>query len=166
MRSVAAAFVLFIAFAGGCAPPILFASAGLSAVEEGTSAFIRGELRAARNVPLPTALQAAKDSLEELGFTIKNTGTRGSYAFVIARDADNRPVTVRLLGPTPVITKIKVRIGVFGDGAVSQLLMDRILARMPSSPPAGPPVPPPAAPPADRRTPAPPPSPGDAARMP
>lgn len=164
MRWVAAMFVLCLAFAGGCAPPVLMASAGLNAVEEGTAAFIRSEMRTARNVPIDMAWQATIDALEELGYAVKNSGMRERYAFVIARDAGDTPVTVRLHAPTPVLTKIKVRIGVFGDGAISQVIMDRILARLPTTPPAGP-APPHASPATPRPPHAPPPDAGDPERQ-
>src|SRR5690606_34827844 len=81
------------------------------------------------------------EALAELQLPIANEQLFDDYGFIIARDLDDRAVAVRLEAATPVLTKIKIRIGTWGDQAISQLLMDRILVRLPKHPAEGPPEP-------------------------
>ena len=64
-------------------------------------------------------------------------------ATILARDADDKRVTIKLKAQNEQMTEISIRIGTFGDETKSQMIYDRIRQNLKA---AAPPVPPAAAP--------------------
>jgi hypothetical protein len=128
LRALAALSLLGV---GGCAaPPVVMASAGSSAFELGASAWITGKLEAAEPHAMPDVHRAAEDVLHELGFI----GVRGRLyevtGWVHARSLDGRTVRIRMQRTTRGLTKLSVRVGVFGDQSVSVLIHQRIVEKL------------------------------------
>ncbi len=142
-----------------CAPPVLFANAGVSLAEAGTSAFIEGELRAARKQPLEDVHRAYEGALLRLNFPIVRQMVEENYVFISADQVNQDEIQVRLTRHSPTVTAIRIRVGVFGDQAIARLIMEEAESGAPdgSAPPAPEPVitPPREAPPRPEQIPAP-----------
>lgn len=124
-------FVVIAAVLGGCfAPPVMLASAGLSAAQEGATAYARGRLSTAHPAPLPAVWDATIDALEDYEFTIRRQRVSDRLGYVIARDLSDRKITIELHARTPRVTKVRIRVGFWGDPAISRLIMDGITSRL------------------------------------
>lgn len=121
--------------AGGCAAPLLATGAGLSAFQAGGSAYIRGELESAEVVEMHTLFQLVQDVLvEEFAFEIAVARAGDNYAFIHTKETQGRMIRVNLERKSPVVTKINVRVGLFGDQPMSRLILGGIQAHIPAPP--------------------------------
>jgi hypothetical protein len=134
-RSAALVAPAIVCLAGSCAAPVVVASAAAPALQAGTAAFINGELEAAEIAPIETVYEASLSALKDLQFQIfyERPGDRTAYIF--AHESAGVKITVFLEHKSPVVTKINIRIGVFGDQAISRLILGEIQARCPALPP-------------------------------
>jgi hypothetical protein len=138
---------------GGCAAPVVIASAGTSALQAGTSAYINGELDSAQIAPMATVYAAALDALSDLQFPLSSSRMISSRAGINAQEVNGRSIRIELTAKSPVVTKINIRVGLVGDQAVSRLLLAEIQARCPAVPTPSPPDEPPPKPPPPKATP-------------
>jgi hypothetical protein len=107
-----------------CAPPLMIANAGMSLAEAGTSAFIEGELRSARKCTIDIAAAAYEQAVLRLGFTINRTLRENDYVYISADQLRGEDIEIRLVQNTPVVTTIRIRVGVLGDQAIARLIME------------------------------------------
>jgi hypothetical protein len=113
------------AVTGGCLAVAAGAAAGA-----GTYAYVTGELSTVQEVPLDRAWSAAKSTVNDLQFTIKEEAKDALQARLISQQADQTEVKILLDAQGDKVTKIRVRIGVFGDEATSRLILDKIKAKL------------------------------------
>ena len=106
--------------AQGC---VLIAAAGAGA---GTIAYIKGEFSAMEAKKLDTAYNATKKALTQLKLSITKDNKDATSATIVARDAEDKKITVRLTEAGDNITKISIRIGVFGDKTKSEQIYQQI----------------------------------------
>ena len=143
VRAAAAALGLAVVDAG-CTPPIVL-TAGHTMAQAGTSAFIRGELVSARQADLETAWAATLDALDELRFDLQvvrhpdEPERQGRSAYVAAGDRGGPRIRIKLERASEAVTRIKIRVDILGDQALSRLILSRIDARLPPPPDVGPP---------------------------
>jgi hypothetical protein len=121
----AARFALLgtLSVAGGCAAPVIVATAGLTAVEAGTSAYIRGVLEAAERASLDEMWVAATRMFENLQYKVVQANRYDNYCYMAARAENGSSITVRLERSSPMVTNINIRVGLLGDQSLSQLLL-------------------------------------------
>jgi hypothetical protein len=126
-----AAATALAAIAGCAAPPVIIASAGLTAFQEGSTAFIRGELESADAIPLSILYQAALDSMTDLQFRMVSSNLTPRTGRIQALETGGRSVRIDLEKKSPLVTKLNIRVGVFGDQAVARLIQQSIAKRLP-----------------------------------
>jgi hypothetical protein len=122
---------------GGCVgfPPLFAASAGLSAVQAGTSAYIGGELESSEVVEMNTLFQIVQEVMvEELGFEITRARTGDNLAYIQTRETQGRRIRITLERKSPIVTKFNIRVGLFGDQSMSRLILGAIQSRLPAPP--------------------------------
>jgi hypothetical protein len=139
----------------GCLAVALSAASGAA-----TAGYLyyKGSLYHNFTAGLSDTLAAVHTGLTELQMPIlsEEPGTQG--AFVLSRTADGTNVRIHLdtipsrIQAEGVVTRVSVRVGTFGDEAVSSRILDQVARHLVTPPLAGPPVaspsgPPPAAPP-------------------
>ncbi|MFN0134039.1 MAG: DUF3568 family protein [Phycisphaerales bacterium] len=117
---------------GGCATPVIIATAGMSALQAGTAAYIDGRLQAAHVVSLGDAYAAASAALVDLKFNILSSKVREGSALIAAAEDDGRGIEVSLSRRTARVTKVSIRVGLFGDQSVSRLLLAQYEGRLPA----------------------------------
>ena len=93
----------------------------------------------------PTVETALRSAMDDLRIRPSPSRHDAGSVSVEGTTADNRRVVVTLM-PTPVSTRVKARIGWFGDEPLSRALMDRLAIRLGALPPSAVEVKPPAAP--------------------
>lgn len=132
------AFGALCAMLGGCAaafPPLFVTSAGVSAVQAGTSAYIGGELESAEVTEMHALFDVIQEVLvEELGFEITAARSGENLAYVHARETHGRRIRISLERKSPIVTKINIRVGAFGDPPMSRLVLGAIQSRLPAPP--------------------------------
>lgn len=107
----------------GC---FLAAVGAAGAAGAGTVAYIRGELDATVDGPYDSVITAADSALERLQFA-KVSETRDAFtAEIVARTADDKKVEVKVAREAARLTKVTIRIGVFGDEEKSRAVLDRM----------------------------------------
>lgn len=143
-RGLAATWAIVTLSAVGCVPvpdPVL--SAGLSAAQAGTSAFIQGELRAVVRAHIREVYDATLLAMGEMGlrFEVRQADFRDGSAVVTCRETagqerggNDRVVEIIVRKSSPAVTTISIQVGTFGDQPLSRLVLDEIQRRIPDQP--------------------------------
>lgn len=92
----------------------------------GSVAYIRGDLEAVEAKKLDTVYDATKKALEQLELSISKDAKDAMSAEIIARDSQDKKITVKLAAATEDSTKLSIRFGVFGDETKSRMVYDQI----------------------------------------
>lgn len=125
LRVLAAASLLGAAvFTSGC---VAIAAAG--AATAGV-VWVRGALETHVERDLTRVHRATQEAMKELEFPIFTDRKSGVDAEVVARTALDKKITVVLRQVTPNTTKITIRVGLVGDEAMSNTILERIRARL------------------------------------
>jgi hypothetical protein len=103
----------------GC--PAVVAGAGAGA---GVYVYMKGELKRTYRSPLETVLAASKESLATLKMSVTETQREGFMTIIKARQADDKPVTVKITSLSDTLTEVSVRAGSVGvwDKQVAELV--------------------------------------------
>jgi hypothetical protein len=124
-RTLAALLMLApIAWTTGC---IAVAAAGAGA---GTVAYIRGELEGSLNASVDAADRAANRAAEQLRFAKINEGSDALSRIITLRTAEDKKIEVRLTHTSDTITRVRIRVGLFGDEPLSRLVLEKIQANL------------------------------------
>lgn len=112
---------------------LAFSSSGCLAVAvgagaAGTVAYMRGDLEAEEPYGIEQTYAASREAVDELGLHIieGESGEDALTARVTARDSSDKKVVVRLKAITSNATKVKVRVGTFGDEAKTRRIYSTI----------------------------------------
>lgn len=116
---VALALGTVATFQTGCVAVAVGAGAG-------AVAYIRGELSGDVAYGMKRTLAASNEAVQELGFAKVSERSDALTGTIVARTADDKKVEIRLERLTDTTTKVKIRVGVFGDQAISMQVWDRI----------------------------------------
>lgn len=109
--------------APGCLTPFDFAAnAGLGLAQAGTSSFIQGTLQAAVDRPMEQVLEASKRALTKLGYESTRHDLSDFYAQLQSNQSDGSTIVIKLKKSSPKVTGVSIRVGVWGDNAVSRLI--------------------------------------------
>ncbi|MCC6661175.1 MAG: DUF3568 family protein [Phycisphaerales bacterium] len=134
MRILAGLFMLLPVLCGGCAGPLLLpagmsaleaSTMGLNALEGGSAVWSRRTLASDEAAAFADAITAADRAINRLEFTRGQTLIEDGTAEFNVRDRD-KDITIRLTSRTPRVTKIKIRVGLFGDQSLSLLILNAI----------------------------------------
>jgi len=105
---------------GGCIAVVAGAGAA------GTVAYLKGDLEATESRRLDEVHAATLKAVEELGLKVTQDTKDALSATVVARDAQDKKVTITLRATTEQTTKLSIRVGVFGSEAKSRLIYQKI----------------------------------------
>ncbi|MHC4947424.1 MAG: DUF3568 family protein [Planctomycetota bacterium] len=108
----------------GCAAVVV---AGAAA---GGVAYAKGDLEATVEAPPDVAVEATKQVFEDMGFRNIMGEASAADGWAKATTARDRDVNVNLMKRTEDTSAIKIRVSVFGDESMSDLLLARIRERI------------------------------------
>jgi hypothetical protein len=111
-----------LVLASGCAVVVAGAAGA------GTVAYIRGELDATLNERYDRVISASNDAVEKLELARISEAKDVFSAVIIARTAEDKKVRIKLTKEGEKMTKVQIRIGIFGDEEKSRAILDRINA--------------------------------------
>ena len=97
---------------------------GGAAAGAGSVAYVMGDLETTEEVSLETAWQAAHVAATDLELTELSGDMNGLSARVVARTTQDEKVTISLEPRGQMITKVSIRVGVFGDESKSMRVLD------------------------------------------
>jgi hypothetical protein len=124
-RSLIAVIICVSAWLGyGCTALVVGGAAGAGAV-----AYVRGELTAVEDVSLDQAWSAAKQAMSDLEFSVTSAEKDAFDGKLIARGASDKKIVVKLERQSDAVTEIRIRVGTFGDEAMSREILEKIKKR-------------------------------------
>jgi hypothetical protein len=140
-RVVLAAWVVSLGTAGSCTAPVFVVTAGLSVAQLGTAAYANGALKSATIVSADEAVAAAEAAIAGLELSLIRKTVSGRKTLILSEEMGGRNVSIEIIKKTERFCTITIRVGVFGDQAVSRLVLAEVQkeleARDPSRRPNG-----------------------------
>jgi hypothetical protein len=102
------------------------ATAGVTVAQAGTSAYFGGQLVTAYEAPLEMVEYAARKAVVVLQFDPRVDRRGDNSLYLMARGLDGREVSIRVESASPAVTRLKIRVGVWGDQAVSRIIQRQV----------------------------------------
>ncbi len=93
-------------------------------------AYVRGDLDANLSANLERSSKAVNRAVETLQFAKVSENKDALQAIFVARNAADKKIEIRLETAGDSLTKIKIRVGVFGDEALSLAILDKVKAAL------------------------------------
>lgn len=118
---------LCLLLGSGCAAVLIGAGA---AAGVGGYAYVKGELKSVQNTSLDRAWFATQDALKELGYGITEQKKDALKAKFVARTAEDKKIEIELKSQGENSTELRIRVGTFGDEAISRQILDKIKAKL------------------------------------
>jgi hypothetical protein len=111
-------------FCQGC----VVAAVGLGAA--GTVAYIRGDLESTETKNIEIVYSAALEAVEQLELRVISKTKDALSASIIARDAQDKKIQIKMTAPSEHTTKLSIRVGTFGSENKSNRIYKRIYDNM------------------------------------
>lgn len=92
----------------------------------GTVAYLKGELKSTEEASIGSVWQAAHKAMKDLEFVITSKEKDDLSAKLIAHGSEDTKIEINLESVSARLTTVKIRVGVFGNEAISRLTLDRI----------------------------------------
>ena len=122
-----AASLLLLALAGLGSGCVAIVAAGAGA---GTVAYLRGELEATLGGNLERTNQAVGKAVQELKFVRFSESKDALLVLTVVRNAADQRIEIRQEVLGEKLTRVRIRVGVFGDERLSRTLLERIQAAL------------------------------------
>ncbi len=107
----------------GCA--VAWVGAGLG-VGAGMVAYLKGDLEAVESKDIDTVFEATEKAIEELEIKVSKKTKDKMSAVIVARDAQDKKITIKLRATADKGTKLSIRVGGLGDETKSRLIYEKI----------------------------------------
>jgi len=114
-------------FVQGCGLELLLIGAGAA----GTIAYVKGDLEAVESAKLDVVYDATLKSLDKLELKVTTKSKDVLSGMIVARDAQDKKITIKFKAVTEEATKLYIRVGVFGSETKSRLLYQEIRENLP-----------------------------------
>lgn len=111
----------------GC---VLLAVGAGAAAGAGTVAYIKGELQTTYAASLDRTWEGSLGALKDLNYKVISSQKDGSEGEIEANRAGEEKVKIVLTISGPGTTLVKIRVGIFGDKAVSSAINSAIASRL------------------------------------
>jgi len=102
----------------------------------GTVAYLAGDVEVEEPYSIDEVYAATRQAVDELDLHVipGDTDKDALSATVVARDAADKRITIRLKTKTSKTTKLSIRVGTFGDETKSHLIYSKIVERLEAAP--------------------------------
>ena len=108
---------------GGCA---LVVVGGAAAAGVGGYAYVKGEVKTTESATLNKAWDATLAAMKDLEYPVISQGKDALSAEVTVRNASDTKITIKLAKAFETTTEIRIRVGTFGDEALSRTILEKI----------------------------------------
>lgn len=114
---------------------LVIGTSGCLAVAAGAGAgaavaYVRGELSATLSSDYGEVTEATHRAIEQLQFAKVSERKDALLDVIVARNAADKKIEIRLENTARDLTKVRIRIGIFGDEALSMAILDKIKANL------------------------------------
>ena len=92
----------------------------------GTAAYVMGDLKGTEAKDIDTVYKAAGKAVEQLNFNITEKNLDKLSGRIIARDSQDKKVTIKIRATSENTTEVSIRIGFFGDKTKAMLIYQKI----------------------------------------
>jgi len=92
----------------------------------GTVMYAKGDLETVLSNDINSAYEATQKSVKQLELNVSSKVKDELTAKIVARDAQDKKITIRLASTAENTTKISIRVGLFGDETKSRLIYEQI----------------------------------------
>lgn len=124
VRLLAITTLAFIPILSGC---IAVAAGGAAA---GGVAYLKGDLEAHMEARHHVVFRAIEDSVEAFGFFTLESVLDGASGRIVVRNAEDQRIIYRVKPLTEAVSTLNIRVGTFGDEALSRDLLTDVKARL------------------------------------
>ncbi|MBN2138628.1 MAG: DUF3568 family protein [Sedimentisphaerales bacterium] len=100
--------------------------AAVGAGAAGTVAYVKGDLEVIEAKSIDAVHGATTKALTELELSIVQDNKDAMSAMVVARDSQDKKITVKLAAVSEASTEISIRVGTFGDETKSTMIYNKI----------------------------------------
>ena len=100
--------------------------AAVGAGAAGTVAYIRGDLESVEAESLDKVYSASVQAVEQLELAMVSKQKDALSAEIIARDAQDKKIRIKLAATAEGTTKLSIRIGTFGSETKSRMIYEKI----------------------------------------
>lgn len=100
--------------------------AAVGAGAAGTVAYIRGDLQTVESADIDAVYKAVLKAIDELELSITQKTKDAMTAKIVARDAQDKKITIKLGATVEGATKVSIRVGLFGNERKSRLIYEQI----------------------------------------
>jgi hypothetical protein len=121
---------LMLVGGNGCA---LFVVGGAAAAGAGGYAYIKGEAKSTEGSSLDKTWNATLTAMKELEFPIIKQGKDAIAGELTARNATGKDIHIYEKKLSDTATEISIRVGTFGDEALSRTILMKIKSHLESS---------------------------------
>jgi Protein of unknown function (DUF3568) len=121
LATLALAFTLTLG--SGC---FLFVVGAGAAAGAGTVAYIKGELDATLPNNYNAVADASAKAIDEMHFALVSQSRDSAGALVTARTVEDTRIMINVEVVDTNLTKVRIRVGTFGDEALSRSILDQI----------------------------------------
>lgn len=104
---------------------VVAAGAGAGAV-----AYVRGELESSLDANFDRALRASQRTIEQLQFAKVSEKKDALVATLLARNADDKRIEIRVESEGANRARVKIRVGIIGDESLSLTILDKIKSNL------------------------------------
>ncbi|MCX6954932.1 MAG: DUF3568 family protein [Verrucomicrobia bacterium] len=108
----------------GCVAVVAGAGAGAAV------AYVRGDLDTTLNAGFEKSVRAANAAVSDLKFAKVSEKKDALQAIIIARNAADKKIEIRVEQAGDTVSKVKIRVDVFGNEALSLAILDKIKANL------------------------------------
>jgi hypothetical protein len=92
----------------------------------GTVAYVRGDLEAVEPKDINSVYEATLKAMEQLELSVSKKTKDAMSAEIVARDSQDKKITIKLGATAEGTTNLSIRIGIFGSETKSRLIYDQI----------------------------------------
>ena len=89
-------------------------------------AYLRGDLEVSVDSNLQRTIAATNRAIDQLQFAKVSENTDALVGTIVARNADDKRIEVRMEGSGTTQTKLRIRVGVLGDEELSMAIYEKI----------------------------------------
>lgn len=104
-----------------CAALVVGGAAGA-----GSFAYFQGGLESQENTSLEKGYQATLKAMKALKYTVTESSHDALKGHVVARDSEDTKIVVKLQKKSEKVTEFRIRVGMFGDEALSQQILTKL----------------------------------------
>jgi hypothetical protein len=104
---------------------VVAAGAGAGAV-----AYVRGELESSLDANFDRSLRAAQRTIEQLQFAKVSEKKDALVAVLVARNADDKRIEIRVESQGTSRSAVKIRVGIIGDESLSLTILEKIKSNL------------------------------------